>query len=84
MLLMIYDEEIIGRFYEKELKRTNQQKCRIGKVIKKKGDKLHVKWKGYDYGYGYGSFNSWIDKKSLNYVSVNILYKNESIFSKTV
>ena len=30
------------------------------KVIKKKGDKLYVKWKGYD-----SSFNSWIDKKDL-------------------
>ena len=29
-------------------------------MIKKKGDKLLVKWKGYD-----NSFNSWIDKKDL-------------------
>ena len=29
-------------------------------MIKKKGDKLYVKWKGYD-----NSFNSWIDKKDL-------------------
>ena len=28
--------------------------------IKKKGDKLYVKWKGY-----YSSFNSWIDRKDL-------------------
>ena len=27
-------------------------------MIKRKGDKLYVKWKGYD-----NSFNSWIDKK---------------------
>ena len=33
------DEEIIGTFYEKELQGTNQQKFRIEKVIKKKGDK---------------------------------------------
>ena len=31
------------------------------KVIKKKDDKLYVKWKGYD-----SSFNSWIDKKRIN------------------
>ena len=30
------------------------------KVIKRKGDKLYVKWKGYD-----NSFNSWIDKKDF-------------------
>ena len=53
-------EEIIGTFYEKELQKTNQQEFRIEKVIKKKGDKLYVKWKGYD-----NSFNSWIDKKDV-------------------
>ena len=30
------------------------------KIIKRKGNKLHVKWKRYD-----NSFNSWIDKKDL-------------------
>ena len=53
-------DEIIGTFYEKELQKTNQQEFRIEKVIKKKGDKLYVKWKGYD-----NSFNSWIDKKDI-------------------
>ena len=53
-------EEITGTFYEKELQKTNQQKFRIEKVIKRKGDKLYVKWKGYN-----SSFNSWIDKKDL-------------------
>ena len=38
-------EEITGTFYEKELQKTNQQKFRIEKVIKRKGDKLYVKWK---------------------------------------
>ena len=49
-------EEIIGNFCEKELQKTDQQEFRIEKVIKRKGDKLYVKWKGYDI-----SFNSWID-----------------------
>ena len=53
-------EEIIGTFYEKELQKTNQQEFRIEKVIKRKGDKLYVKWKGYD-----SSSNSWIDKKKI-------------------
>ena len=53
-------EEFIGTFYEKELQRTNQKEFRIEKVLKKKGDKLYVKRKGYD-----NSFNSWIDKKDL-------------------
>ena len=53
-------EEIIGTFYEKELQKTNQQEFRIEKAIKKKGNKLYVKWKGYD-----STFNSWIDKKDI-------------------
>ena len=56
-------EEIIGTFYEKELQKTNQQTFRIEKVIKKKGDKLYVKWKDYD-----NSFNSWIDKKRFGVI----------------
>ena len=53
-------KEITGTFYEKELQKTNQEEFRIEKVIKRKGDKIYVKWKGYD-----NSFNSWIDKKDL-------------------
>ena len=53
-------EKIDGTFYEKELQKTDQQEFRIEKLIKRNGDKLYVKWKGYD-----NSFNSWINKKDL-------------------
>ena len=53
-------EENIGTFYEKKLQKTIQQEFRIEKIIMKKGDKLYVKWKGYNI-----SFNRWIDKKDL-------------------
>ena len=53
-------EEIPGTFYEKELQKTNQEEFRIEKVIRQKGDKIYVEWKGYN-----NSFNSWIDKASL-------------------
>ena len=53
-------EKIVGIFYEKELQKINQKEFRIEKVLKRKGDKLYVKWKGYD-----NSFNSWIEKKDL-------------------
>lgn len=36
-------------FYEKELLKTNQTKFRVQKVIKKRGNKLYVKWKGHDH-----------------------------------
>ena len=50
----------MGTFYEKELQKTNQKEFRIEKVIKRKDDKLYVKWKGYN-----SSFNSWMNKKDL-------------------
>ena len=38
----------------------NQKEFMVEKVTKRKGDKLYVKWKGYD-----SSFNSWIDKRDI-------------------
>ena len=55
--------KIIESFYEKELQKASQEEFRIEKVLKRKGDKVCVKWKGYD-----NSFNSWIDKKDLIHV----------------
>ena len=42
------------------MQKTNQKEFRIEKILKKEGDKLYAKWKGYD-----NSFNNWIDKKGL-------------------
>ena len=53
-------EAVVGSFYEKELQKTNQKEFRIEKGIKRKENKLYVKWKGYN-----NSFNSWIDEKDL-------------------
>ena len=53
-------KDITGSFYEKELQSTNQQKYRIENIIKRKGNKLYVKWKEYN-----DSFNSWINKKDI-------------------
>ena len=41
-------------------KKTKQNEFSIEKVIKRKGDKLYVKWKSYD-----NSFNSWINKTDI-------------------
>ena len=46
-------EAVVGTFFEKELQKTNQREFRVKKVIKTKGDKLYVNWKGYN-----SSFNS--------------------------
>ena len=58
-------EEITGSFYEKQLQKTSQKEFRVEKVLKRKGDKLYVKWKGYD-----NHFNIGLIKKTF--------YKNES------
>ena len=56
--------KLLEVFMKKKLQKTNQKEFRIEKVLKRKGDKLYVKWKGYN-----NSFNSWINKKGI--------YKNE-------
>ena len=58
MLLMILMEKLLEHFTKTNCKKTNQKEFRIGKVIKRKGGKLYVKWEGYN-----NSFNSWIDKR---------------------
>ena len=60
VIKVLNGEEIIGKFYEKELQKTNLEEFRIERVLKRKGDKIYVKWNGYD-----SSFNGWIDKTSL-------------------
>ena len=45
-------------FYENKSPKANYKNFIVVKVIRKKGDKLSVKWK--DYG---NYFNSWIDKR---------------------
>ena len=45
------------------LKRIGKDKSNIlefNKVIKRKGDKLYLKWKGHN-----NSFNGWVDKKDI-------------------
>ena len=52
-------EEMVGTFYEKELKEQIKKKLIVEKVVKRKGSKLYVKWKGYD-----NFLNRWIDKRN--------------------
>ena len=60
LLVILKVNKLLERFMKKSCKKTNQQPFRIEKVIKKKANKLYVKWKGYNI-----SLNSWIDKKDL-------------------
>ena len=59
-------KEITRTFYENELQRSNQTKVRVEKVIRRKGGKLYVKWKGCD--------NSW----TVGLIKDIVLYKMSS------
>ena len=52
-------EVIVRTFYENKLQKTNETSLELKKINKKRGDKLYIKWKGYD-----NSFNSWINDKT--------------------
>ena len=45
---------------KKRLQKTSQTNFRTEKLIKEKGDTLHLKQKGYG-----NSFNSWIDRNDI-------------------
>ena len=68
LLVILTEKKLLERFmkkhwkknYEKAFQKTNQKEFRVEKVVKRKGDKLYVKWKGYN-----SSFNSWIDKNHI-------------------
>ena len=64
-------EKGIGKFYEKELKKTNQKEFRIEKILKKKVITCMLNGKGMIILLIVG-----LIKKTL--------YKNESIFSYTI
>ena len=58
LLMVLLKKKLLGRFMKKKFQKTNQKEFRIEKIIKRKGDKFYVKFKGCN-----SSFNSWIDKK---------------------
>ena len=47
LLVILKTKKLLERFTKKNSKKTNQKEIRFEKVIKRKGDKLYVKWKGY-------------------------------------
>ena len=60
LLVILKAKKLLERFKKKNCKKKNQKEFRVEKVIKRKGDKLYVKWKGCD-----SSLNSWINKKDI-------------------
>ena len=60
LLMILMEEKSLKRFKKNNCKKVNEKGVIIEKVIKRKGDKLYVNWKGYN-----NLFNSWIDKKDI-------------------
>ena len=58
LLIISMMQKLLEVFTKKICKKTSQKEFRIEKLLKRKGDKLYVKCKGYD-----NRFNSWINKK---------------------
>ena len=56
-------EEIFVAFYKKELQKKNQNKFRTEKLIKRKGDKLYAKWKGYNNSFFVKPNSFWANAK---------------------
>ena len=69
LLVILKVKKLLQCLTNKNCKKTNQKEFRVKKSNKEKGDKLYVKWKGYD-----NSVNTWIDKRH----SIN-----QRIFSRT-
>ena len=45
VIIDLNGEEIVGTFSEKELQKPNHKEFRVEKLLKRKGDKVFVKWK---------------------------------------
>ena len=81
MDLCINGEEIVGNFYEKELQKTYQKEFTIEKVNKRKGDKLYVKWKGYN---NLSSYATKTDLKNISHNDItNFALKSHFVSLKT-
>ena len=59
LVVILIVKKLLERFTRKNRKKS-QRELRVEKVIKRKGDKLYVKWKGYN-----NFFNCWIDKRDI-------------------
>ena len=63
LLMSLMVKKLLEPFMKKRIaknKSVQKNEFRIEQVIKRKGDKLCAKWKGYN-----NSFNSWVDKKGI-------------------
>ena len=60
LLAILRANKLLERFTKKNYTKTNQKELKVEKVIKRRSNKLYVKWKDY-----HSFFNVWIDKKDI-------------------
>ena len=63
LLVILKAKKLLERFTKKNSKqktRKKQKEFRVEKVIKRKGNRVHVKWKGYD-----SSLSGCVNKKGI-------------------
>ena len=58
--MILMEKKLLESFKKNNCRKKNQKEFRTEDVIKRKDDKLCVKWKGFN-----NSFNSWIDQKDI-------------------
>ena len=74
LLVILKAKKLLEHFTKKNYKNQKKKEFGIKKVIKK-GDKLYVKWNGYD-----NLFNRWIDKKHC--INERIFCRNKLFWCK--
>ena len=57
--MILTEKKLLERLTKRNCKKQIK-KFKVEKVIKRKGDKLYVQWKGYN-----SSFKSWIDQRDI-------------------
>ena len=60
LLMILMGRKLLERFTKTNCKKQIKKSLRLKKVIKRKGDKLYGKLKGYNH-----SLNSWINKQDI-------------------
>ena len=60
LLVILKVKKLLEIFTKKNYKKQIKKSFKVENVTKRKGNKLYVKWKGYD-----SSLNTWIDKKDI-------------------
>ena len=58
LLAILMVKKLLERFTKNNCRKHMKKSFRVEKVLKRKYNKIYVKWESYDT-----SFNNWIDKK---------------------